>query len=203
MSVPRTGRNFRLQLNRNRGAAGSSFAQEKIIGSIADFCLNGARVIALRRDVHLALATHEVFFARDFELLYLERVGLEIYLGCELIDLSFKERERVARCGQKSAEFALAGVERPFDDDCTREIARLGTKKFRELSEFCDLSQNLAAKIGIEPISRFGRVCTLTAHVQFFLALLNVELLELDVSVVKNRAEHNKVGRTIVPAQSV
>ena len=71
------------------------------------------------------------------------------------------------------------------------------------MSEIGDLSENLAAEIGIEPVCRFGRNRALTTHGQLVFALLDVELLKLDLTVVEDRAEHDHVGGTIVPGQPI
>src|SRR5206468_4347902 len=83
------------------------------------------------------------------------------------------------------------------------EIAGTGAEKFRELSKIGDLPENLAAEIGIEPVCRFGRNRALTTHGQLVFALLDVELLELDLTIVEDRAEHDHVGGTIAPAQPI
>ena len=104
------------------------------------------------RDVDLALGAKKIFFANNFELLQFEGVGLEINFGAEAVDLAFKKRKRAPGSGEITAKFSLTGVERSFNGNRSRKIAWLGAEEFRELPQVADVPQNLAAKIGIEPI---------------------------------------------------
>src|SRR5207244_10664670 len=64
-------------------------------------------------------------------------------------------------------------------------------------------SDNLAAYSGIEPVGLCGRIRAVATHGQLVFALLNVELLKLDLTVVEDRAEHDHVRGTIVPGQPI
>src|SRR5215469_2920762 len=102
-----------------------------------------------------------------------------------------------------AAELPLARIERSFNRDLPGEVTPGSAEELSKLAEIIDRSQNLAAKIGIEPVRRFGGQRAIAAHGDLILALLNIELLKLDLPVVKARAKHDHVSGAIVPAQSV
>src|SRR5690242_20259844 len=102
-----------------------------------------------------------------------------------------------------TAELSLAGAECSVDRDCTGEIAARGAKQFGELPEVGDGAGNLAAEVWIQPIGRLGGQCAVAVHRELILALFDVELLELDLSIVENRAEHDHVRGAIVPTQTI
>src|SRR5262249_15138712 len=74
-------------------------------------------------------------------------------------------------------------------------------KQCHKIAEILDLCRDVSAKAGTQPIGRFFRQCSLTVQRKLIFTLLHINLLDVDVAIIKGRAQHDELRCTISPTQ--
>ena len=153
------------------------------------------------RDVDFSGGAREIVPTMQLQLLNFQVRCLKIQLRRERIDWGFEDGQRFSRGDEVSADLAIAGIHGSIDRNFTGEVPGIGAEKAGKVPQITDRSRNIAAKIGIEPARLIGGEGALAAQGELVLALLNLKLLQLNLSIVERGPEHNRLGGALAPFQ--
>ena len=172
-----------------------------VLRQTVDLGIDRARIVVLVRHVDLALRSEDIVLAPQIELFDLQFGRSQIQLRAQLVDCGFKKGQRCAVECKMSADFAIACVHRSLNRDFSRKIAGVCTKECDEIAELVDRCRDIPTKIGTEPVGRIGWERGFAAQSELVCFLFDVELLKLDLAIVKRSAKHDRFGRAIAPTE--
>src|SRR4029453_14225744 len=100
-----------------------------------------------------------------------------------------------------SAKFAAAGVHRSLDGQLACKIVRACAEERQKIAELIDGCRDVSAKIRTKPTRRVRRERGFTAECELICLLFDVQLLDLNLFIVKRSSEHNGFGGAIAPRE--